>query len=375
MNLYSQNDSIKSKWKDKFEFKGYTKLLNITSFQNFDNLINQDYIHNRLNFKAYVSKNFDVDFQLRNRLFWGDSLTIKYIKSSIDTPSDIKLSGFVIDKGGLLLNSKIDRLSLNFNFDDFEIKIGRQRINWGKTLTWNVNDLFNAFNFLDYDYEERPGTDAIDIVYNMKNNAFLEAAYSYGKSLDESIYALRYQRTIGSYDIQAIAGNYFKDIVFGMGWEGYISNAGFKGEFSYFTPKDGDSDENNAFLISLSSDYYFQNGLSLIGSILFNSNGSDEISSYSSVFSGLETLNARNLMPNKWSCFVQSTYQITPLTIANFGLFYLPDINSFGILPGVSYSMADNWDLNFFAQVFFLENDDKLKNAGNSIILRIRNSF
>ena len=30
-------------------------------------------------------------------------------------------------------------------------------------LVWNPNDLFNAFSFVDFDYEERPGSDALRI--------------------------------------------------------------------------------------------------------------------------------------------------------------------------------------------------------------------
>ena len=374
-NSFSQNDTIHQSWKDKVDFTGYAKLLNIASFKNFDNLNNIEYIHNRLNFKFYFSNNINLDFQVRNRFFWGDSISLKYSKSSMDVPSDIKISGFLIDKKGLFLHSKIDRFSFNFNYKNFEAKIGRQRINWGKTLTWNANDLFNAFNFLDYDYEERPGSDAVDLLYNMKNNSFIEAAYSYGNTWEKSIAALRYQRTIGTYDVQLIGGSYYKDYVVGMGWEGYIKNAGFKGEMSYFTPKDKDSEESSAFLLSLSSDYYFKNGAMVLASLLYNSAGSDNISTFSTIFSGSESLNARNLMPNKWSFLAQSSYQLSPLSSVSFGLFYLEDIKSFGILPGINYSISDDWDLNFFAQIFYLNYNDDLQNVGNSVILRIRYSF
>ncbi|MCG8318265.1 MAG: hypothetical protein MI921_02070 [Cytophagales bacterium] len=43
--------------------------------------------------------------------------------------------------------------------------IGKHRINWGKSYVWNPNDVFNAYSFFDFDYEERRGTDALLIKY------------------------------------------------------------------------------------------------------------------------------------------------------------------------------------------------------------------
>lgn len=30
-------------------------------------------------------------------------------------------------------------------------------------MAWNPNDWFNTYNYFDFDYEERPGTDAIRV--------------------------------------------------------------------------------------------------------------------------------------------------------------------------------------------------------------------
>ena len=41
--------------------------------------------------------------------------------------------------------------------EGFIATAGRQRINWGQTFVWNVNDVFNAYSYFDFDYKERPG--------------------------------------------------------------------------------------------------------------------------------------------------------------------------------------------------------------------------
>ena len=58
-----------------------------------------------------------------------------------------------------------DRLFIEWNKEKWNIRIGRQRINWGINLAFNPNDIFNAYNFLDFDYEERPGVDAARVQY------------------------------------------------------------------------------------------------------------------------------------------------------------------------------------------------------------------
>ncbi len=57
---------------------------------------------------------------------------------------------------------EVDRLFLDFVKDDFQITVGRQRIAWGTCWVWNPTDLFNPLEVLDFDYEERPATDALE---------------------------------------------------------------------------------------------------------------------------------------------------------------------------------------------------------------------
>ena len=61
----------------------------------------------------------------------------------------------------MVFHIMIDRLYLQWNDDSWQFKVGRQRINWGVNLAWNPNDIFNAYSLYDFDYEERPGTDAL----------------------------------------------------------------------------------------------------------------------------------------------------------------------------------------------------------------------
>ncbi len=373
-NLNSQENNS-SWWKKNTSFTGYIKYLNTTTFKNFNFTFIDNQIHNRINFKAYISNNITFDLQIRNRFLWGQSLQIPNFKKFINTENDIDLSIFLIDKSGLLLHSKIDRLSLTYNYGDWEFKAGRQRINWGKTWAWNTNDLFNAYNFLDFDYEERPGSDALGIQYNYGESSAIQAVYSYSKDFDKTIIAFRSQFNIKTYDIQLIAAKYYKDIALGIGWEGYLWNADFKGETTVFIPQKDAINSKTSLLSSISVDYFFKNGFMLIGNILYKSNGITDFNDFDFNYFLSESLTAKNLMPNRLSYLMQGTYQINPQSSATMGIMLMQELPAIGLLPSYSYNLAENWDLDFFGQLFFGNQNDKFKNIQNGIYLRLRRSY
>ncbi len=372
--VYSQEKKT-NWWKQNSQLTGYIKYLNTSSFVNLKQIASDNLIHNRINFKLYLNRSMTFDLQIRNRILWGESLKNIHFKEYIDRKNEIDLSTFLIDEKALLFHSKIDRLSMTYNTGNWEFKIGRQRINWGKTWAWNTNDLFNAYNLLDFDYEERPGNDAISILYNYGESSLVQAAYSYGKDLDHSIIALRHQFNFKSYDIQIIAANYKKDLAIGLGWEGYLKNAGFKGESSVFVPKNSNTKASTAVLTSLSIDYFFKNGLMLIGSILHNSNGIINATNFNLQYFAGETLDARNLMPNKFSFIIQSSLQINPASSSSLGIMYLYDFNALGILPSYAYSIKENWDIDINGQLFFGDKNNRFSNIQNAIYLRLRLSY
>lgn len=370
-----ENTKSNSWWKNNTSLTGYVKYLNTTTFRNFDYLALDNQIHNRINFKMYLTDNLVFDLQIRNRLLWGESLQNPVFKNFIDTKNDIDLSGFLIDKQGLLLHSKIDRLSLTYNTGNWEFKAGRQRINWGRTYAWNPNDLFNAYNLLDFDYEERPGSDAISIRYNYGESGAIQAVYSYANDFDNSIIALRDLFSIKTYDIQVLVAKYRKDVAAGIGWEGYIKSAGFKGEATLFAPLDKNDDNTTAVLTSMSLDYFFDKGLMMTAEVLYNSAGIKDSENFDIQGFYSESLNARNLMPNRLSYYLQSNYRINPASSSSMGIMYLQELNALGVLPNYSYNISGNWDLDFFGQFFFGKSDNEFKNVLNGVFLRGRWSY
>ena len=206
----------------KLFLSGYVKNLHEFSFiDNLNQLQWTTLLHNRLNFKYIPSDEITVRLELRNRLFYGGNVKniVGFSEFLSQDNGIVDLSWNVIDDGNLLFNTTIDRALINYTKGNWDITLGRQRVNWGMNLSWNPNDIFNTYNFLDFDYEERPGSDAIRVQYYLRDFSKIEIAAKKGSSEDDYIVAAMYKFNKGTYDIQLITGVYQKDWVIGTGWQ------------------------------------------------------------------------------------------------------------------------------------------------------------
>ena len=369
-SIYAQE---KEEQEEKLVLSGYIKNLNEFSFiDNLDQLQWTTLLHNRLNFKYSPSEKLTVRLEFRNRLFYGDNLkNILGFSEFIGQDSGITdASWHIINNNNILLNTTIDRALFNYTNGDWDLTIGRQRVNWSMNLIWNPNDIFNTYNFLDFDYEERPGSDAIRVQYYLGDFSKIEVAAKKGYSSDDVIVAAMYKFNKASYDIQLLSGIYKKDWVFGIGWAGNLKNTGFKGEASYFVPYETYFNSENIWSASVSIDYGFKNGWYIHGSVLYNSS----VETSGTIDGSWNVpLSAKKLMPYTYSGFLQLAKEFTPIFKGSFSTVYSPTRHAVIILPSLDYSVATNWELNFTGQSFF--EFEEYQSLGHSLFVRLRWSF
>ena len=337
----------------KLSLNGYITNMQSVMFQDFSgNWINDNLIHNRLNFYWYPTDAVTASIQVRNRFFTGETLkyTPDYDKQLEKDNGYFGLTANLIDKKSCILNSTIDRIWLKYSAGNFEATIGRQRINWGQTFVWNPNDIFNAYSFFDFDYIERPGSDAVHLQYYTGSTASIEFASKLNSDSKITAAAL-YKFNKFSYDFQFLTGILDDSVyVVGTGWSGNIGNAGFRGEISYFIPKNSNYDSKQ-FLSSVGIDYTFANSLMLQGEFLFTDNTDNiDFMNFEQYYS--QTLNVRSLAFTKYTFFAQISYPITPLLNATLSGMYFPKLKGYYAGPSLSYSLKNNLDFSAFVQYF-----------------------
>ncbi|UCH13856.1 MAG: hypothetical protein JSV22_12210 [Bacteroidales bacterium] len=411
---FSQDDKKPRNW----ELNGYVSNMQSVMYENLNDLwLTENLLHNRLNFNWHISEKLTFSLQFRNRFIYGDLIRFDQLLKDIedqldgDTASSITslfgmdpggagqgLTGFsnyvdqidsdngitdlsiMIAKGNsYLLNMFFDRLWIQYTIDNLEITAGRQRINWGQTFVWNPNDIFNTYNFFDFDYPERPGSDAIRIQYYPGYTSTVEAAIKLDSAENITAAGL-YRFNRWNYDIQLLGGILnSEDFVAGFGWSGNIKAASFRGELSYFHPRDNFSDTTGLFFASLSSEYVFKNSLMIQVEALYRQlpKGFD-VSDFSEFYSG--PLSVKKLSFTEYNIFSQATYPVTPLLNATLGgMLFLGEISGYYIGPSLSYSLMDNLDFSTYFQFFsgkFPDNEGiKQKQNFNLAFIRLKMSF
>jgi hypothetical protein len=364
-------DSIAEK---KFRMQGYIKDLHSFTFnKDFSEVVTGNLVHNRLNFKYRPFKGFTAALEMRNRLFWGEEMAqTPSFASGLKYPGESEdLSITWVEMDNLLLFSNIDRLWVDYGANKWNVRLGRQRINWGIGTLWNPNDIFNTYNFLDFDYEERPASDAIKGQYLFGNMSNMELAVARtGDSVSNSIVAVKYFTNKWNYDFQFLGGFYLEQPTLGAGWAGSIGNAGFKGESQYFFAKGSLPGQLN---LAMEADYIFGKGWYLAGGGLFNSEGIDEPLDITSISSF--TLSPRQPMPTKWNLFTSFSKEITPLFLVNTGVVYAPETNLLMVLPSLQYNLAENLDVNLVGQSFFAEQPAGFEGMVHRVYFRLKWSF
>ena len=321
-------------------------------------------IHNRINLRSYYGNNFSLGFEFRNRIMFGDLQTIQSDNGLVD------MSFYIFNEKNFILHSMIDRLWIKYQKNKLEISLGRQRVNWGINTIWNSNDLFNAYNFIDFDYVERPGSDVLRIIYSGDNLSSFEFIYMPNRS-GRNIYAGMYKLNKIGYDFQFLGANYFDDLVLGGGWAGNIKKAGFKGELSYFI----NNNFNNTLSLSTSLDYSFKNGYYLLASYLHNSQGSNSPGLLNFINITDNVLSPKNLMPSKNSYLFQISKSISPPINTSLTIMYGSGINFLFLSPNISYDINDRFDVGVIGQLFFMEDLGSLRNLLRGIYLQMKFSF
>lgn len=393
ISSYSQDSG------SKFTFSGYLSGMpqmawTTTSYDTISNSeqSNQYLLHNRLNINWYPSDKLIGSVQFRNQLMYGDFTKDAGYKTGFETESYFLPLTYHLTYGDAgLLSLSADRAWLQYTQNKLEVKVGRQRINWGQTFVWNPNDIFNAYNFFDFDYVERPGADAVRAIYYPNYTSTIEIAAKLDSAANVTAAGL-YRFNTHGVDIQFIGGYYSQpttmhgttktidtDIVGGMGVTGDYKGVSIRTEATYMQPTSESANQEDLFLWSIGLDYSFANELYASGEFFYSSNV--ELNAGSSVldmYSG--PLTVKNLAFAKYNGFMQLSYPITPLLKTTLsGMYYGDDVmNGYFIGPYIDYSIMDNLDLSLYFQYFKVKYEifgGELDSQTSFAFLRLKWSF
>jgi len=340
----------------KFSIRGYLQEMPSLQFvKGVDNYSFNNTLHNRLNMQYQFSSDLHVAFEVRNRLLSGDMVKSlsPVIVDLLEKDNGLVDASMVPFSGdNWLWHLMSDRFYIDWKHNKLQIRLGRQRINWGINMVSNPNDLFNTYSFFDIDYPERPGADALRVQYFTGNLSRFDFAVNPHRELEKSTAALLYAFNKQAYDYQVMAGYYRERIALGGGWAGSIGQCGFKGEFTFFNDVDKMNSVKDIDLVaSVSFDYIFPNTLYAILEALYN--GGHRISEQNMLLM-TEPMRADNIFFSKYALTASAMYPVSPILSTSLAGSYMPDMNAFYLSPNLTYSMATNLDISVLAQYFHI---------------------
>jgi len=372
--LFCDADAFSQEKDKRFSLNGYISTMESVIFDSLSGpFIVDNLMHNRLNFKGYINNNISFATEIRNRLFIGDMVRSgpSYAEMTGRDQGWADMSWNILNEQSFFLNTAVDRLWLDFNYDKFQARVGRQRINWGQTLVWNPNDIFNTYSFFEFDYVERPGSDAVRLQYYPDYSSAIELAVKADHD-DRVTAAALYRFNKWGYDIQVLSG-YFnsEDFVAGAGWSGAFGSVSFRGEMSWFRPVENFADTTGTGIFTVGFDKAFRNNSLLQLQIMYCNNPAG-YSSFLSFYSG--SLSTKELAFSEFTTFALYSYPLTPLLNLSISGMWFPDLNGYFAGGSLDFSMAENVDFSLYWQHFRSEIDNTESNV-NLGFLRLKYSF
>ncbi len=382
---------IVSAQQKSYDLSGYVKYLSSSStYPSIDGRLYDQLLHARLNTDWYPTNSIRGALDVRARAYYGGSVEkIPEFSNLIQTKYDYaSLDAILWNEKKSVAYAQIDRLWLDYSVNKLEATIGRQRIAWGTALVWNVIDLYNPKSVLDFDYEEKPGADALRLQYYTGAVSKVEFAAQPAKSAKRAIIAGLYSINAFQYDFYGIAGVRENRWVAGGAWAGSILKAGFRGEFLISESPDkatrtlpnrhhaifGSSilaTDHPVFSGVFSADYTFPNSFYIHTEGLYNSNGKTE---NAGLFQQ-ESLDAGMLSPSRWSLYQEFAYDVTPLMRATVFAIWNPNDKSGIIVPMVTRSLKTNLDLLLIGLIGSGKQYSEYGESGKSFYLRLKYSY
>lgn len=371
---------------DNMEFSGYLQgsLFRIRS--TFPEPLGQKrWTEGRLLYRARlavdITPNLTLQVESRTRIFAGDLVKELpgYASALGDDPGWVDLSTVWTERTNWFMISDLDRLFAEWDRGDWNVRVGRQRINWGMGLISQPHDLFNLYSFYDLDYPERPGSDAVRVRRFVGSQSRVEVAFRPGVDREDAVAAVLFGTTWRHTDWQVTGGVYRERLAAGVGMATDVKGVGMKAESMFYWGtagvagpgglvdfRDGSGDDFNA-VIALSAEYMFDSGVFWVAEFLFNQDGKRE---EFQVLSSIPAPDNPSFTQTQWTSVW--SYPFTMVLSGSLSAGWYPGENAVYVSPGVSFSLSNRADWQVAGQFFAGAEGSIFEDAGSVLFTALR---
>ena len=316
----------------------------------FDETLWQNLTSQRLNFKWRIN-NFDLQISSQTTFSFGNKDILNLIKStSTEDHNLLKLSYRLVDDEKKWLNFALDRVALRWSTEHFEISVGRQRINWGNTILWHPNDIFNSSPYINLIYPEKMGCDAVRASFFHNEVATSEIAVSADRRGSPTV-AILHRNLFRKLDYQLLGGVYKGHFLFaGGGFTTELNSFNIRFEGSYFHDYRTVEEQRDIVQIAMGVDRVFKNNLIIQTELLYTNKPYDITDLILSYQPNEDSV--RELTISRWSFAGQLYYPVSNLFAINSVVAYFPDQEAIYLGAGMNIHITKNLDASLMAHAF-----------------------
>jgi len=270
-----------------------------------------------------------------------------YIRSRTqDRVSAVDMDVVSVDNDHLYLKHSIYRAFIKYYTPEFQAVVGKQLIDWGRLRFYSPIDIFNSVSAVSLEPDERIGVDAINLNYSPEAFVGINFIAAPASSDEDASGGIKIYKTLSTYDLALIAASVRKDQIYGFAFDGYIKDAGFRGEFTY-TIQDNKKEYPR---VALGVDYRFNDKWYTLVEHFYNGGheDNDPTALYSSYTTSRQIISLNSQLSGIW---IQ--HNLTPLMDINNYTLYDWDGKSVVLNPEVQYDITKNTDLRVGTQLYF----------------------
>lgn len=367
LSLLSAEDNEKSN-----PFSGYYKNLFITSkTTSTDEVFFADINRLRLQFSKNLTKTISIFLAVDNEAIINDfSNTPDFDVIRQENQKNLafwdadKVSA---DKKHIYVRHSLYRGYLKYYSSSFQAILGKQAIDWSRMRFYHPFDLFNPISPLDIEKDEKIGVDAVNLEFYPAALSSISFIFAPNKNLGKESFGLRLVKKIHNYDLSFIAAESRKDKILGFGFDGYIKEAGFRGEAS-FTKKDN---KKEFARVVIGFDHNFTPKLYAVAEYFYNGGAEKDVSEFINSFE----FSRQALTIRKHILGTGIEYELSGITkLANY-LFYDFEGKSIFVNPEFRYNIFTNLDLSAGIQFFSGSNSSEFGSYKNTYYVQAKYFF
>ncbi len=251
----------------------------------------------------------------------------------------------VADEDAFFWRQAIYRAYIHYYTPEFQFTIGKQAVDWSRMRFYHIFDFFQPISPTDIEKDEKIGVDALNMTFVLSDLVRYDFIYAPYRNSDKQGIGVRFGTRIQDYDIFVIAAEVHKDSVIGACFDGYIGQAGFRGEMAY-TVRDSDEE---FFRASLGMDYTFTPKFT--GIVEYFYNGAAKIMDTDEFLSSRD-FSQKAMSITKHILGAGLECEITGIQKLNNYVFYDFEGGSLFYNPEFKWNIVPNCDLTIGAQIF-----------------------